>query len=174
MSEFVASNGVGVRVDATNGDLEILGSGGSASDWDFVVNSAGTDALREFFLAERDAESGRWRSKEHPEYVVYKLTNSLIRVTNEATGEAVTFTQKVATGASASHSVAREFFAARPVSKPWHDAQSGEVWVIEAADWGTNACIVDVDYFTWAEHALPVKSEQITAGRRIYPEVEID
>lgn len=175
MKEFVASNGYGVVAgDGTGFRLFTPLRGEIGVGWIPEERKA----LREFFAAERDAELGRWRSKEHPEYVVHEHGDGRVRVMRELDGSSYSFDRESVhrfyphcDAEVDFQRIAREFFAAHPEPKPWHDAKPGEVWVIEAADWGTKACIVDDDYFMWSGEGLPVKSEQITAGRRIWPEV---
>jgi len=85
--------------------------------------------------AERDAELGRWRSVDHPDWVVYLADNGLARVVNELTGLPETLLHKrpgSSSDTSVGASVAREYFAAHPVPepKPWEQAKPHEVWVL--------------------------------------------
>ena len=85
--------------------------------------------------AERDAALGRWRSVEHPDWVVYLADNGLARVVNELTGLPETLLHKrpgSSSDTSVGASVAREYFAAHPVPepKPWEQAKPHEVWVL--------------------------------------------
>lgn len=175
MSEFVASNGIRVRVEKAFGDLEMIGAGGPHRSWEFVVNSAGVEALREFFLAERDVELGRWRSKEHPECVVLVNCQKQATVVSEKTGAmSRPFGRGEFPGTYGEFAnIAAEFFAAHPEPKPWHDAQPGEVWVLTISG-ETLAHEVGADgRFKKVGGILstPLRFPAITAGRRIWPEV---
>src|SRR5690606_17981070 len=76
MDKFTASNGWAVYV-GTNGEIVVgepsLVSDPSTDDRAALFLPSQVDALREFFRAEGDAELGRWRWPEHPEYVVYPV-----------------------------------------------------------------------------------------------------
>lgn len=91
------------------------------------------NSLREFFLHERDAELGRWRSKQYPNWVVYTGDEpDWYRAFNEESGE----WNHVKEGLSWIDrpdltAVNREFLDAHPKPKPWHDAKSGEVWLFK-------------------------------------------
>lgn len=187
MAEFVASNGNTIR--RTGAGLFV--GGGSIKDGSQLLPSQ-VMALREFFLAERDAEMGRWRSKEHPEYVAYPHGDGRARVMHEQIGNSYSFDWE---GAHryyhpndleiAFQRVAREYFAAHPEPKPWHDAEPGEVWVLKLNT-------IDAEYAYVRTDGLKVTNENgdgwrnltpsvvpshlgltapaITAGRRIWPE----
>lgn len=164
MSEFVASNGVTVRPD--DGGITYRLQYGM----DVFVGPSGLAALREFFLAERDAELGRWRSKEHPEYVVYKVGDWL-RWIEESTGRQDAYLE----GHSQLNpkgtllAVIREYQAAHPEPKPWHDAKPGEVWLL-TIDGADAALLVDPSQFTDGNLGWDFDDPSITAGRRIWPE----
>lgn len=96
-----------------------------------VLKSGRVQSLREFFQDERDKELGRWRSPENPSYVVYELTRDRVRVVDEVTGLVNDINRDTnPTRSDHSPEVAKAYFDAHPVKKPWHDAKPGDTWVI--------------------------------------------
>ena len=99
-----------------------------------------TDALREFFLHERDNELGRWRWPENPNYVVYPVPAgndpcTIVEVLDESCGQSVQyprvyFERHGNAPLSPEAIAARAYFAAHPEPKPWYGAQEGEAWAI--------------------------------------------
>ena len=156
MIKFLASNGI--YIVAEDDHLKVT----ATDDRVRYLLRDSTIALREFFLAERDAELGRWRSKEHPEYVVYPKHDGSVLVVLEGAGEGAYH-----------YRVAVEYFAAHPERQPWHDAQPGEVWELTCD--GLPQKFLRVKYHderwlnirTGIEATAPLKA---TAGRRIWPE----
>jgi len=135
--------------------------------------------------AQRDAELGRWRSVEHPDWVVYPHTATLAsdrgyrecQVIDERTGSRYRYgsnlTQRYLGEAK---EAAREYFAAHPVPepKPWEDAGSGELWSLMTADGdAVYLAILADDFgmeFVGLKDRFSVGYTGITAGRRIWPE----
>lgn len=176
MTEFVASNGLRVYLDEHGGVA--WGGPGDGQPWQKV-----TQAFREFFQAERDTELGRWRSKEHPEYVVYVADNGLARVLNEIGGIAgVLLHKRGGRVTSVSEGVAQEFFAAHPESKPWRDAKPGDIWALTGTDGVTAQYLADQGRFFKLPLLTPHEpswqpadfASDFTAGRRLHPEVSHD
>lgn len=64
---FTASNGTKIETSEKYGGLEVTSSG----DFDYLFEEH-VDALREYFLAVRDRELGRWRDPENSDVVVYR------------------------------------------------------------------------------------------------------
>lgn len=189
MTDFVASNGIRVYLDEHGG---VEWSGGSRLG---EPKNVVTQAFREFFQAERDSELGRWRSKEHPEYVVYlapECTDYDLRIMCETSGDSMVYTRSEDDGSKRDHPwestwarVARAYFAAHPEPKPWHDAKPGEVWALKLD-------VIDAEYAYVRTDGLRVTTENgygwknltpnvapshmgltaptITAGRKIWPE----
>lgn len=138
--------------------------------------------LRQFFLHERDQELGRWRVPSMSGVVVYpRESPGVFDVVDES--RAVSYRVKPGdTEASFTvrHAV-EEYRAAHPVPKPWHDAQTGEVWVLQidhlgvAQEYGGEvACYLDERGDFLAVKGLmriDARDAQITAGHRIWPEV---
>lgn len=133
MTEFVASNGVTIRGKTTGYQrVQLIYSDGSNAldsdiDW---LDEADLAALREFFQHERDIELERWRSKEHPEYVVYLHDDDRVRVVRESDGVSYSWNRLSVTlpyGQGCAElqfqPVAREFFAAHPEPKPFPTEQ---------------------------------------------------
>ncbi len=174
MTEFVASNGIKI----VRNESGLLCP--AANKWDDLLPESEV-AFREFFLHERDVELGRWRSKEYSEYVVYPYPSGRIYVVNESapgsSGESFTRGEFSDTAAYyTARKVALEYFAAHPVSKPWHDAQPGEVWALTVLG-KESAWSLGDSASVWSEastgrtlESAPT-SPAITAGRRIWPEV---
>lgn len=123
MTEFVASNGIRVYLD----DRKTVQWRGNVNGENRAVV---TQAFREFFLHERDIELERWRSKEHPEYVVYLHDDDRVRVVRESDGVSYSWNRLSVTlpyGQGCAElqfqPVAREFFAAHPEPKPFPTEQ---------------------------------------------------
>jgi len=133
--------------------------------------------------AQRDAELGRWRSVEHPDWVVYpgKPDESLpVRyqecvVVDERDGNRLVYGTLITSWYSGEgKEVAREFFTAHPVPepKPWEQAETGEVWVL-TVDGDDTRVVTSVGFEFQDFHGDYIRrlSDSITAGRRIWPEV---
>ena len=135
--------------------------------------------------AQRDAELGRWRSVDHPDYSAVGAGDDSVRVCDESVLRVWGFTRKEAAedpnaywaiNSEVACSVAREYFAAHPEPKPWHDAQPGEVWALthHGEDIAVQRQVGDFDHLfaTLDNHrSISVIHHGTTAGRRIWPEV---
>ncbi|MCW2287000.1 hypothetical protein EDF60_1651 [Leucobacter luti] len=178
---FTAGNGVTVAVEPDN-DLFLRWVDGV--DGTLAFRGDVTIALREFFLHERDKELGRWRDPESPDLVVYARDGEeKVRVVDERCGWAWEISPSTkAYETSVLYDVVKAghaYFAADPEPKPWHDAKPGEVWAltyegVEQA-WGvafdgSSSRLV----FACGDSRLSEKDAEITAGRRIWPEVVSD
>lgn len=171
---FKARNRLHVR-QAENGGVEV----GKPGYLDYTTPAA-TFALEEFFQAKRDRDLERWRCPTDPNLVVYENQVGVAFVFDEDAGDYQTVTRE---GAYAIEGLsyrraARAYFEAHPESKPWHDANHGEVWeldfigvsswvAVEAGD-GEEPRPVFRDPHTVVQ--IEVDDPKITAGRRIYPE----
>ena len=135
--------------------------------------------------AERDAALGRWRSVEHPDWVVYPNTAILAtepsyrecHVIDERTGDRYHYGSRLSQlYLGEGKEAAREYFAAHPVPepKPWEQAQPGEVWALTGAG-GLEQPWRRTEDERWAacvaKLILYSQPEGIIAGRRIWPEV---
>jgi len=197
---FTASNGVVIRearereisdfwgkplLWTTDGrDWRPVGAGELSSSPGFTRDSKMWSALSELAWAERDASLGRWRSKEHPDYVVYVI-DSRVRVLEESTGMSYGFDRATAEfpdycrAGYDTHAerrfqrVARAYFGAHPEPKPWHNAKPGEAWLITidgyAHEW---AAVVEESglFRTKDGQGWTRDHEQITAARPLWPE----
>ena len=135
-TRFTASNGWYIE----NGSLR----NPVGSRWgqvDPVVGSFVAEALFEYGAhkaqAQRDAELGRWRSVEHPDFVAYDHGDGRIRFLRELDGVSYSFARdymSIRYPAECAEFpflvVAREFFEAHPEPKPWEQAKPHEVWVL--------------------------------------------
>ena len=145
-----------------------------------------TEALREYFQAERDEQLGRWRDPENPDIVVYPIPamndqgdgyGRVVWVLDEAEMVSGTVLDD-----RHSHSSASRYFAAhpqpQPEPKPWLEAKPGEVWALTYAGIEETAWVAD---FTWGApprfrqfknllNPIFTNDDSITAGRRIWPE----
>ena len=180
MTEFVASNGIRVYLDESR-----------SVQWSGSVHGERKDritqAFREFFQHERDAELGRWRSKINPDVVVYTAKEDdyrQVEFVNERTREVTLFARWEAE-LLGGDSVYAEFFAAHPEPKPWESAKPGEVWRLTvhgkereyATIMGRATFPHPVDHLYFmpttdvSAPKLGAKATVISAGRRLYPEV---
>ena len=130
--------------------------------------------------ADRDAELGRWRSVEHPDFVAYDHGDGRIRFLRELDGVSYSFARdymSIRYPAECAEFpflvVAREFFEAHPEPKPWEQAKDGEVWALTV---GCGDAVVGAVLgkggWAWlnAKTGLVIDLP-ITAGQRIWPEV---
>lgn len=144
----------------------------------------------EFFQAKRDAELGRWRWPENPDYVVYRNkdragepTDGTVVVIHEPSGDRAWMdpdgAYSVDGGTAQSITDAgRAYFKAFPFTrKPWQNAQPGEVWSLtvdgsESAFYPSKS--LDRAFTPVApgtgRTAVAMDSFEIEAGRRIWPE----
>lgn len=167
---FTASNGLVINRDVLGG-LVI-----NATALPLTLPGMKTRALREFFQAERDESLGRWRSKEHPDYVVYQNRHGQVNVLYEPDGlSSRAYGRGEFPGTSGRFpDIAAEYFAAHPEPKPWHDAKPGEAWLV-TADGDEQLCVVrddnptDPNEFVWAHGDFPVTADYITAAERVHP-----
>lgn len=190
MTEFVASNGV--VVETKDGMLRVAIDGNVPATW---ASARATVALREFFLAERDDQLGRWRWSENPDYVVYDDPVDIHRglfgsdidivIVCESDGVAKGYCRADDAGGEPAYwrvefiLAARAYFDAHPAPKPWHDAKPGEFWLINLHGQervvrvdkpmydDRPAVFMPVDRMgqTW----VVIDGPHVTAGRRLWP-----
>lgn len=134
--------------------------------------------LRSHFASERDREIGRYRWDEDRDFLIYKHSDSGVRVLDESTGETTIFSRNSATGMSKKHRAARAYFETFPEPKPWHSALPGEVWDVDVERGGIRAVTVHSK-----DYAVPVVAfrdafgddeyifddPSIRDARRVYP-----
>ena len=178
---FTASNGL--MVERHEDDRIVVFEGSAIPVMRTYKASVHVDALREFFQHEKDEHLGRWRSSADPrwtavrrdKFVYFQCEDGIrsfnIHLDREATLNAWNDDLRA---------IAREYIAAHPEPKPWHDAECGESWYLEP--YGiVYTCVGDRGHSTglWFTRAnvygkvenLQLDDARITAGRRIYPEV---
>jgi len=174
---FTASNGL--MVERHEDDRIVVFEGSAIPVMRTYKASVHVDALREFFQHEKDEHLGRWRSSADPrwtavrrdKFVYFQCEDGIrsfnIHLDREATLNAWNDDLRA---------IAREYIAAHPEPKPWHDAKPGEVWALtmngEEWAWGVGTG-VDAGKFIYAggDSNVPLTWPEITAGHRIYPEV---
>ena len=179
MSEtlFTSSGGVAVEELAeANSSLSRWRVGGAI----FRHTPNEIEALREFFLHERDKELGRWRfDRGSRVYVVYPSINGSVRVLEESTGQSEVVTREAAAfdQFAWANEVADSYFAAHPDPKPWHDAKPGEIWVITTENVADEVAVQVTPEGTFQYndgHAWAIQDMPIRSARRIWPEAVSD
>lgn len=135
----------------------------------------------EFFQAKRDAELGRWRWPENPDYVVYRGRDDddTVVVIDERNGSNAVYDRGDSDSEferwKSHHDAAFAYFEAHPERKPWEEAKPGEVWALTTADGREMAYAV----MSVAESGVVFESHdwrydldntQIKSGRRLWPE----
>lgn len=160
MNDFTTSNGAKVVLrDYRHFDAVSV----STVDKEYDLAGTHTQALREFFQAEADERLGRWRWPADGGYVVYPLTEGVVAVVEEKNGTSGTFTR--GQWVSSPHGeAAHDYFNAHPEPKPWHDAESGDVFLVTWPGSEREEAVV-------VPGAWPKAWECVTSARRIWPEV---
>ena len=173
MNDYVADNGV-----------VLTGTDDDSIRWHPGISQRrASEALREFFQAERDEELGRWRDPENPDMVAYRTpedddeSGRCILLLDENTGDNHWEWEHTALPGPADR-----YFTAHPLPepepKPWLEAKPGEVWALTYAGIEETAWVAD---FTWGApprfrqfknllNPIFTNDDSITAGRRIWPE----
>ena len=174
-TKFTASNGVEIE-PTENG---CLGTGGSIGQT--FVGPKAVKALREFFQHERDRELGRWRDPVHPNFVVYRVVDlddnfgRAIQTLDETTGDTFFYWEKLERPSEGirGREVVNRYFAAHPETKPWDEAETGDIWELTGAD-GLKQAWVRNGTGGWVSINAPkvmyYDGRGVTAGRRIWPE----
>lgn len=184
MSEFTASNGVTIRYMAgIDGAVRLIGTSlrPSGDEWtDATASPEGIEALREFFRAEDDKRLGRWRSTIDAAWTAVVQADSGYVFFRHDDGECG-FTvapdrSNMPSWSRELQEVAREYFDAHPEPKPWWGADVDEAWELTAnGDTGpfvTKLTPAGTIHFVAGNGTeFIAEASDITAGRRIYPEV---
>ena len=124
--------------------------------------------------AERDAALGRWRSVEHPDWIVYPHEREdHVDLLNERNRHRLTIPRSVfyhVEDEDEAYAVAAEYWAAHPVPepKPWEQAQEGDVWLITRQGVQYPA-IFQAEMFGDAGGRW--EPDEIDDARRLWPEV---
>ena len=125
--------------------------------------------------AERDAALGRWRSVEHPDWVVYPLEREdHVDLLNERNLHRLTIPRSAfyhIEEEDEAYAVKAEYWAAHPVPepKPWELAQPEEVWELTCSGMPFAASLHGEQWVS--ANGGEIWASRITAGRRIWPEV---
>lgn len=167
---FTASNGLPIKT-GTNGALV---AEEAQAIHGFASAPLGRHALAEYFEQERDQELERWRSTNHPTYVVYQAHHDqAIRVLNETDGTHRIYHYRVdnPNQVDTFAKVAYEYYAAHPEPDPWYDAEPGEVWLLDITEEGDSvpALVHRSNAFETVRTIYPFTHPAITDGRRIWP-----
>ena len=194
---FTATNGIEIEISE---DGYLLGKGDYGSGPTYATGGPdGIAALREYLQHRRDTELGRWRDPEAPDMVVYRVPEApdmvvyrvpenddedgrAVRVMDESTGAYASLWERDVKHfeRGSMHATAARYFAAHPEKKPWHDAKTGEVWLLkmdtEPAAFAVGVFDCDgTPYFSVpGAEDFSTKYWRITAGRRIWPEESDD
>ena len=176
MNDYVADNGV-VLTSTDDGSIR----------WHPGISQRrASEALREFFQAERDEALGRWREPENPDWICYGRGSSrdTVYVINEYYGLPYMLERdQVAYADSEFSAVAKRYFAAHPdvePHKPWHDAKAGEYWLVTLEGAGPIPTTVgnygENLYFTIDDDNLycPTNDHRIQNAVRLTPEGNSD
>lgn len=167
--QMKARNGFSVRA-AENGGIEVTGTGGVR---DYTPPMAAF-AIEEFCQAKHDAELGRWRWPENPDFVVYRTDDfDGFMILDEREGRTWTyrwFAIKDDPAYDGPWDAARAYFEAHPERKPWHDARPEEVWLMGSGLHEFVALVGDDGKFRFADGSEMAVTEEFITGRRLWPE----
>lgn len=185
MEKFTSSTGLVVSLDASGIRVK-----NPADQWDFGSPNDAVQAMREFFLHERDQELGRWRFNAY--LTVYEAENHqpgnrarAVNVLDERTGRLHMRHEGQAAWRETNPELseaAAAYFAAHPEPKPWHEAKHNEIWVLQIKDchapepyrFAQDTTCADSCVFRPVSNPKRVffdsRSPMIVDAHRIYPE----
>lgn len=174
-TKFTASNGLEIEITEIGGIFAKSGYG------HIQAGPGGTKALREFFQHERDRELGRWRDPVNPNLVMYLMpkdensADRAVRVMDETIGYEYVYGENNRTWweDSEGRAAAERYFEAHPESKPWDEAEPGEVWELTDAEGREQLWVWDEIDGWRSVHSDKVShlvGREATAGRRIWPQ----
>ena len=138
-----------------------------------------TEALREYFQAERDEELGRWRDPQNPDWICYGRGSSrdTVHVINEYDGlPYMRERDQVAYADSEFSEVAQRYFDTHPEPKPWDAAQPDcdEIWVLTIHGCEQPVYVTEFGgepaFQVPGGETMSLSHSAITAGRRVWPE----
>lgn len=172
---FTASNGL---------ELEHTADGHICGD---VLNCygplspEGVEAFREYFQYLRDKELNRWRDPVNPDLVVYQLPENdnldgrAVRVMDETTGHEYVYVENNRSWweDKAEREAADRYFEAHPETKPWDEAEPGEVWELTDSEGREQLWVWDEIDGWRSVHSDKVShlvGREATVGRRIWPQ----
>ena len=173
MSEvFTASNGHEVHRTELGtiwlkGERALL-AGAAKSIREFFLHEAETD-----WQAKRDAELGRWRSPEHPDFVVYGdgvAPFDSVRVLDERAVLSFYWDRGTIEDGSwediISREAARAYFDAHPAPtpRPGEDAKPGDAWVLTVGALEPEPYTRSGSQFRNTTHWWDATNQAITAG----------
>ncbi|WP_136057290.1 hypothetical protein [Microbacterium sp. K24] len=162
---FTASNGVRI-LELAEGVGFILPDQSDYSK--FGITAAKAEAIVEWGLAKRDAEIGRWRWAENPNFVVYPHERGVVVVDEKAGTNG--YYQRGEYTRSPDADAAHAYFEAHPEPKPWEDAKPGESWKLrEEMAYPGMAFRTEEMGWLWAT-GRPVDLTRIVDGQRVWPE----
>lgn len=186
MEKFTASNGWTVT-DLEDGQGSVMRPVGNL-EYVFWLGPTEADVLREYFQSERDAELGRWRWSESPEYVVYRVPEHddsdgrCVRIMRETDGFCCFWWERLGDGDDELFRAARAYFDARPdpVPRPWENAKPGEVWALTDSTGERTYLVGEAVRFFPLPLLKPEDAgweparfaSEFVSGRRIWPEGE--
>jgi hypothetical protein len=174
VNDFTASNGATVTLrDYRHFDAVSVGT----ADKTYDLAGVHTQALREYFAAEADNRSGRWRWPENPDLVVYPSDNPrYVRVLHEPTGQMMSYERDEYPDHTTGFSGAgNAYFAAHSKSKAWHEAKPGEVWTILDASAERivfaheDATVGGLAFVTSKGLYIPLDAPKIVSARLLWP-----
>lgn len=179
---FTASNGctveatLGGRMRVTDNDPDQDSSSAVATQRSVYLDPNQIAAVRKFFQHERDEYLGRWRDPLKPSFVVYPESSEgkrVVRVMHEKTGHSV-YVEEGGRLTKSTRVIAARYFAAHPEPKPWHDAGTGEAWILtvdgQDGAWLSGITTAGTRFVSESAENIPTDHPSITDGRRIYPE----
>lgn len=103
----------------------------------------------EFFQAKRDAELGRWRWPENPDYVVY-VDGDRVAVVDERNGDRTHYLRSLCASTPAPiapdghHAAAHAYYEAHP-ERPAAEAKVGEIWELVIDDGSEHTVFIHAD-----------------------------
>lgn len=128
-------------------------------------------ALRAFFLDERDQELGRWRVPNMAGVLVYPRDCGVFDVVDETRADSYRFRTDDGDASFTVRQAVQAYTDTHPESKPWHDANPGEVWLLTLEGEEVAAIYGGEQHWTRGGGQIVYSpGTRIAEARRIWPE----